>query len=100
MDDPIAVPQQSENIDWAADDESELPPINSLHAKFGTSGEVTPEVQPEPQEEKQSAAPRAQPQEADGFTPIPPRRGGGGERGFRGGDRGSRGRGGYRGDHL
>ncbi|KAG8888315.1 hypothetical protein FRB98_007973 [Tulasnella sp. 332] len=29
-------------IDWAADDEGELPSIDSLNAKFGTSGDATP----------------------------------------------------------
>src|SRR5882724_11619611 len=31
-------------LDWAADDGEGLPSINSLHAKFGTPGNVTPEV--------------------------------------------------------
>ncbi|KAF8577303.1 hypothetical protein K439DRAFT_1664273 [Ramaria rubella] len=33
-------------LDWAADDGDGLPSINSLHAKFGTSGEATPEASP------------------------------------------------------
>ncbi|KAG9048947.1 hypothetical protein FS837_011590 [Tulasnella sp. UAMH 9824] len=35
--------QDTSAVDWAADDmEDELPPIDSLHAKFGTSGQATP----------------------------------------------------------
>ncbi|KAG8933618.1 hypothetical protein FRC01_007969 [Tulasnella sp. 417] len=35
--------QDTAAVDWAADDmEDELPPIDSLHAKFGTSGQATP----------------------------------------------------------
>lgn len=115
MEDPIA--PQTGNLDWAADDGADLPPLNALEAKFGTSGEVTPEVQPEPQLQEQQQQPQqpaqqqqrgpshqkrqhpqaqAQSQESDGFISIPPRRGGG-ERGFRGGERGGRGRGGFRG---
>lgn len=116
MEDPIA--SQTGNLDWAADDGADLPPLNALEAKFGTSGEVTPEVQPEPQPQEQpqpqqpaqqphrgpshqkrqhpQAQSQSQSQESDGFIAIPPRRGGG-DRGFRGGERGGRGRGGFRG---
>jgi hypothetical protein len=109
MEDPIA--PQSENIDWAADDATDLPPINTLEAKFGTSGEVTPEIQPEPRQtqadipQKESPAhhkkhqSQAQTAEVDGFIPIPSRRGGN-DRGPRGGERGGRGRGGFRGEFL
>ena len=34
-------------MDWAADDGDGLPSINSLHAKFGTSGAATPEALPQ-----------------------------------------------------
>ncbi|KAF8488398.1 hypothetical protein JB92DRAFT_2798603 [Gautieria morchelliformis] len=34
-------------LDWAADDGDGLPSINSLHAKFGTSGAATPEALPQ-----------------------------------------------------
>lgn len=111
MDDPLTVPQ-ADGLDWAADDGGgELPPINTLEAKFGTSGNVTPEVQPELEEQAPASlvekAPEAQHHhhgrkphtqpghEGDGFTTISSRRGGGERGGFRGGERGGRGRGGY-----
>ncbi|KAJ4483480.1 hypothetical protein J3R30DRAFT_3448873 [Lentinula aciculospora] len=106
------VSASKEPIDWAAEDEDELPSIDNLHATFGKSGSATPTVQsePEPQESPKVVMPTTnghhpQPvptmEEEDGFTQA--RGGRGRERGFRGRDRGHRGgfrgndRGGYRG---
>ncbi|KAG6828808.1 hypothetical protein H0H92_006690 [Tricholoma furcatifolium] len=101
----VVPPPQSATIDWAADDDTGLPSIDSLHSKFGTSGSVTPAAPetPEEQEPLQAvanghvAAPAAQ-NEDDGFTQARGSRGGrgrghrdgerGGYRGFRGGERG------------
>ena len=48
MDDPVPVSSiVTDSLDWAADDAGELPSINSLHERFGTSGDITPEVQKE-----------------------------------------------------
>ncbi|CAK5281492.1 unnamed protein product [Mycena citricolor] len=99
-------------LDWAADDDEGLPSIAGLHAKFGTSGTVTPVVEPELQTNghvvEEVVEDVAAPAEDDGFITQsrggrgrvrPSRggehRGGGGRGGFRGGDRGGfRGRGG------
>ncbi|KAJ3838008.1 hypothetical protein F5878DRAFT_563132 [Lentinula raphanica] len=96
------VPASNEPIDWAAEDEDELPSIDNLHATFGKSGSATPTVQPEPQEQLETPEPTVnghpplQPMstvEEDGFTQARGGRGRGrgfrGERGFRGGFRGS-----------
>jgi hypothetical protein len=95
---------QSGTIDWAADDDAELPSIAGLHAKFGTSGTATPipetpeEVEPSPTpingHAAEAPATPAQ-EEDDGFTQAG--RGARGRgRGFRGNDRGGF-RGNYRG---
>ncbi|KAJ4487339.1 hypothetical protein C8J55DRAFT_507647 [Lentinula edodes] len=101
------VPASSEPMDWAAEDDDELPSIDNLHATFGKSGSVTPTVQPEPQESPDIIEPTTNDpissavEREDGFTQARGGRGRG--RGSRGGDRGSRGgfrgndRGGYRG---
>ncbi|KAF9462273.1 hypothetical protein BDZ94DRAFT_1290334 [Collybia nuda] len=102
-------------IDWAADDNAELPSIAGLQAKFGASGTATP-VPETPEEPETVAAPinghvtEVSPTPApvqeddDGFTQARGGRGRG-RGGFRGNDRGGfrgnyRGgdRGGYRGD--
>ncbi|KAI3618845.1 hypothetical protein WG66_000538 [Moniliophthora roreri] len=103
----------TENIDWAAEGEDDLPSIDGLHATFGKSGSATPNTQ-EPQELAQPNGHEAtMPTDDDGFTQARGGRGRGrgfrsgerggfrggfrgGERG-RGGDRGFRGRGGSRG---
>ncbi|KAG9019267.1 hypothetical protein FRB90_004536 [Tulasnella sp. 427] len=122
--------QDTSAVDWAADDmEDELPPIDSLHAKFGTSGQATPvsnvasadvtqvaaaptpptvEVgeaageQPEGTSETLKAdvqAPKAE-DEDDWITPRPLKPSGRGGRGdWRGGERGSGFRGGDRGGY-
>jgi len=94
----------NEPLDWAAEDEDELPPIDNLHATFGKSGSATPTVQPElvqdaavvePTTNGKFAQPVSAVEEDDGFTQARGGRGRGG-RGSRGGDRGFRG--GYRGN--
>ncbi|KAJ3992708.1 hypothetical protein F5050DRAFT_1787057 [Lentinula boryana] len=94
----------TEPIDWAAEDEGELPSIDNLHATFGKSGSTTPTVQPEPQEHPDTAEatinghptqPTSAVEEGDGFTQARGGRGRG--RGSRGGERGFRG--GFRGNH-
>ncbi|KAF9010697.1 hypothetical protein BDQ17DRAFT_1397348 [Cyathus striatus] len=99
-------------IDWANDEEGGLPPINSLHTAFRTSGSATPAEAEEPAAATATpdpAIPSGVLKEEDGFTPAQGRggRGRGGRGGFRGGDRGGfrggdreggyRGRGGFRG---
>ncbi|KAF5393198.1 hypothetical protein D9757_000532 [Collybiopsis confluens] len=82
-------------IDWAADNEDELPSIDNLHATFGKSGSATPTVEPEAQEVNVPNGDLPQPtsavEEDDGFTQARGVRARG--RGHRGGER----RGGYRG---
>ncbi|KAG6875034.1 hypothetical protein C0992_005482 [Termitomyces sp. T32_za158] len=109
-------PPVSATLDWAADEDAGLPPIESLHAKFGTSGSVTPahetsddaEAAPTAQVNGHVGAPAPSTKhEDDGFTQARGGRGNrgrghrdgerGGHRGFRGGFRGGD-RGGFRGD--
>ncbi|TDL24134.1 hypothetical protein BD410DRAFT_109293 [Rickenella mellea] len=121
--DTVAPETKSGAIDWA-DDHGDLPPIDSVHASFGTSGTVTPATPAS----GEAAAPTASGDDAaadnsgwgiadsagdqphvngaqpttdeDGFTQARGGRGRARGRGFRGGDRGAyRGgdRGGFRG---
>ncbi|KAF7793779.1 hypothetical protein EIP86_004900 [Pleurotus ostreatoroseus] len=122
---PAEVPAAENGaLNWADEDNGELPSIASLHDKFGSSATGTPAVVSEPLPPASAPAPPTQPQpEDDGFQAARGRgtyRGGrghrGGERGayrgpFRGGDRGERGsyrggrgafrgeRGAFRGEH-
>ncbi|KAJ3868307.1 hypothetical protein EV359DRAFT_32605 [Lentinula novae-zelandiae] len=103
----VQVPASSEPMDWATEDDHDLPSLDNLHATFRKSGSVTPTVQPEPQQSPDIIEPTTNDQISsavegeDGFTQARGGRGRG--RGSRGGDRGSRGgfrgndRGGYRG---
>ncbi|EPQ57440.1 hypothetical protein GLOTRDRAFT_110573 [Gloeophyllum trabeum ATCC 11539] len=103
-----AAPAADEGVNWADDEESGLPSLAGLHAKFGTSGTGTPAEATQPVEaEVPSGGPHAngvngvpQPRE-DGFVPARGGRGRGrGFRGDRGGFRGRGGdRGGFRGEH-
>ncbi|KAF8639510.1 hypothetical protein AX17_001415 [Amanita inopinata Kibby_2008] len=98
---PPEEPTTSAILDWANDD-GDLPPISSVHERFGTSGSATPaEVHPESGAEATPAnghatgprQPRPRPDE-EGFMQTRPGRGRG--QGFRGDERGNY-RGGYRG---
>ncbi|KAJ3936976.1 MAG: hypothetical protein NXY57DRAFT_930544 [Lentinula lateritia] len=103
----LEVPASSEPMDWATEDDHDLPSLDNLHATFGKSGSVTPTVHSEPQQSPDIIEPTTNDQISsavegeDGFTQARGGRGRG--RGSRGGDRGSRGgfrgndRGGYRG---
>ncbi|KZT71060.1 hypothetical protein DAEQUDRAFT_724823 [Daedalea quercina L-15889] len=90
-------------INWADEDEHGLPSIGSLHAQFGTSGDVTP-VPEAPADHSVPLSPMPNGTQTNGHTPhgddegFTPMRGRGRMgRGFRG-DRGApRGRGGERG---
>ncbi|KNZ76684.1 hypothetical protein J132_09217 [Termitomyces sp. J132] len=97
-------PPPSATIDWAADEDAGLPPIESLHARFGTSGSVTPavpetpddlEATPAVQANGHVEAPATAKGEDDGFTQTRGVRGNRG-RGHRDGERGGY-RGGFRG---
>ncbi|KAF8514258.1 hypothetical protein BU17DRAFT_52704 [Hysterangium stoloniferum] len=113
----------SAGLDWAADDGEGLPSINSLHAKFGTSGAATPEASSQDAVPVEDATPDSPQVDDDGFVkakssrgrlsearPDYRGRGRGGFRGqgfrgrggdggnWRGGDGEFRGRGGFRGD--
>ncbi|KAL6310485.1 hypothetical protein BKA93DRAFT_924673 [Sparassis latifolia] len=100
----VKIPASAGNqpINWADEDEGELPPIAGLHAKFGTSGKATPPPPAErpPVNGGHINGAGAGAHEDDGFTPMRGRgRGRGGFRGERG-ERGSfRGRGGDRGGY-
>ncbi|KAF8893392.1 hypothetical protein BD779DRAFT_1620446 [Infundibulicybe gibba] len=91
---PIDVPPAVGHVDWAADDQNDLPSIEGLHATFKTSGSATP-VGDAPEELQASTAPangHAQTNGAvddDGFTQARGGRGRG--RGSRGDNRGYRG---------
>ncbi|KIJ49432.1 hypothetical protein M422DRAFT_27797 [Sphaerobolus stellatus SS14] len=97
----------SAGLDWAADDGEGLPSINSLHAKFGTSGAVTPEASAEdavPAEVYVEAVPATNghaqggpPVDEDGFVMAKSGRGKQLDTRGRGGRGGPRGRGGFRG---
>ncbi|KIY50400.1 hypothetical protein FISHEDRAFT_65003 [Fistulina hepatica ATCC 64428] len=105
----------TENIDWAAEDNEGLPPIDNLHATFGTSGDATPTstapAAPEAEAAPVSATSPVPPQ-VNGTQAAPPQGATAGEDRFvtpgklnnrgrgRGGFRGGRGpdRGGFRGD--
>ncbi|KAG6902099.1 hypothetical protein C0995_004279 [Termitomyces sp. Mi166 len=114
----VQPPPSSATLDWAADEDVGLPPIESLHARFGTSGSMTPAAPETPEEPEAAPAPQANGhvealatsarEEDDGFTQTRGGRGsrgrghrdgerGGHRRGYRGGYRGGD-RGGFRGD--
>ncbi|KAF8348403.1 hypothetical protein F5887DRAFT_647004 [Amanita rubescens] len=106
----VEEPTTGASIDWATD-ETELPPITSIHESFGMTGPIpSAEVRTEPVPEATNGRPprphyRRPHHDEEGFTHSRGGRGRGGGRGFRGdrgGHRGFRGgerggRGGFRG---
>ncbi|KAI0743781.1 hypothetical protein C8Q80DRAFT_860101 [Daedaleopsis nitida] len=88
-------------LNWADEDQGELPSLANLQAHYRTSGEASPVPEAEPLPETPSTPQMngdVRAVDEDGFTQL---RGRGRGRGHRGGERGSRGgyRGRYRGEH-